>query len=461
MYNYLIQDAHFAADHVKLLVNENATRGSILSTIGKKWLGRLANPDDLVVIYFSTHGSQLDQSTADVNYLIAYDTDQQDLMTSGIAMQDLSRIIKASVHSDRIVFFLDACHSGTVSPEGKAIGGHGGNINADMVVQGTGQLVIASSKPDQISWEEKKPGTNSVFTKYLLEGLRLHGASTKLGEAYAVMKDRVQEEVLREHAVLQTPVMKSKWQGNELVLAVPPTQRRPGLQEEDTTPSAIPSFTLSSSAPAVPKTVAAVVPPIVPVQPAPIAAAVPSVAPPAVHYPNRFALLDSAPPIKWRIETPKSQEDLLNEGDLPGMAKILSSTLSEKLRSQFGQSVVAAGAQIPTRAYASTPNPSTCASLGKYLQSRYIIRIMIDYFQFDMNVLTGNSYKMTVSGAIFDASTGEPIFALKEHTIKETTWIKDQVIGWRAYCNEQLVPHVAKYVFENLRPVIETRTKSR
>ncbi|HND08207.1 MAG TPA: caspase family protein, partial [Candidatus Obscuribacter sp.] len=114
-YNFLVSDGGFKKDHVRLLVNEKATRSNILSTIGDRWLPRLAHPDDLVVVYISSHGSPADLDVGGVNYVVAHDTDTESLYATGLPLQDLMRIIKARVHCDRVVMILDACHSGAAS----------------------------------------------------------------------------------------------------------------------------------------------------------------------------------------------------------------------------------------------------------------------------------------------------------------------------------------------------------
>ena len=230
-YNFLVKEANFSADHVKLLTNEQATRGRILSEIGDKWLPRVANPDDLVLIYFSSHGSASDMDIGGVNYLLAYDSQVDSLFSTGLPMQDLTRIIKGRVHSDRVVLVLDACHSGAADAGAKGLF-RKGNLDADEVAQGTGQLVISSSSPSQVSWESKKY-ENSVFTRCLIESLRKNGAATTLGEAFQNMKDTVQEQVLRERGVMQTPVLKSRWKGNDLKISVPPSNPRPSLAADE------------------------------------------------------------------------------------------------------------------------------------------------------------------------------------------------------------------------------------
>lgn len=226
--NFLIKEKNFAPDHVQLLINEAATRANILSLLGSRWLPRVAEKDDLVVIYFSTHGSPSSLDVGGVNYLVVHDTDPADLFATGIAMQDLARIIKARVHSDRIMLVLDACHSGATGPSaGKSID-RVANIDVEPIVQGTGQLVISSSKPDQRSWESQRYD-GSVFTRYLIDGFRKNGEQTKLGDAYSYLETEVQREVLRDRGVLQTPVMRSKWRGSDLILGAKPAHPSSGL----------------------------------------------------------------------------------------------------------------------------------------------------------------------------------------------------------------------------------------
>ncbi len=225
--DFLIKEKNFAPDHVKLLTDKTATRANILSMLGNKWLPRVAEPDDLVLIYFSGHGSASSLDVGGVNYLVAHDTDINDLYSTAIAMQDLTRIIKERVHSNRIMIVLDACHSGAVASSAKGLA-RPANVDIDPIVQGTGQLVISSSSPDQQSWESTRY-QGSVFTKHLMDGLRKNGKMTSLGDAYNYLDEAVQREVLRDRGMLQNPVMKSRWEGKELVIGVSPASPSPGL----------------------------------------------------------------------------------------------------------------------------------------------------------------------------------------------------------------------------------------
>ena len=230
-YNYLITKGNFAKDHVRLLLNEKATKENILDQLGDSWLPRAALPDDLVVIFISSHGSSSDADIRGVNYVVAHNTNPAKLFTTGIPMQHLADTIRERVHSDRVLVVLDTCHAGGAS-ESKGIVRQA-NADAATIAQGSGQLVICSSDKNQTSWESKQY-PNSVFTRSLIEGLQKQGSSSDVSDVFNFVKDKVQQEVVQERGVLQTPVLESsKWTGKDLVIACQPVRPRPGLPDYD------------------------------------------------------------------------------------------------------------------------------------------------------------------------------------------------------------------------------------
>ncbi|HEY9756595.1 MAG TPA: tetratricopeptide repeat protein [Oculatellaceae cyanobacterium] len=235
--NFLIKDANFAPDHVRVLTDDKATKRGIEEAFGDKWLPRVAGPDDLVVFYFSGHGSPAQADAAGINYLVAYDTDKNSLFSTGISLQAFTKTLKSRVQSDRILLVMDACHSGAATEAESGAKGlfRVNNFSVDEIVQGSGQFVICSSQPNQSSWESKKY-PNGVFTHYLIEGLK---SQKKLGPACEYMKDKVQREVLADRGVLQDPVVGSNWYGEDLIVSAQPSSPVPGLPEDkpQTTPS--------------------------------------------------------------------------------------------------------------------------------------------------------------------------------------------------------------------------------
>ncbi len=225
---FLVTKANFKRDHVRLLLNEQATQRRIIEELGDKFLPRVVGKNDLVVFYFSSHGSpakaddsQKDRMEKAKNYLVAYDTSKTSLFASGINVNDLTQLIKDRVDSDRVVVILDACHSGAADANAKD-GDQGANFNADQLA-GQGQMVICSSKSDERSWESKRYA-NGVFTKHLMEAL---GQKSKLKQAFEYMEQSVSQEVKEDEAARQTPVLKSQWDGADLSLLAQPFKPRP------------------------------------------------------------------------------------------------------------------------------------------------------------------------------------------------------------------------------------------
>lgn len=242
-YNYLITEAHFAPDHVKLLLDKNATRENITTNLGEKWLGKVADKDDLVVVYLSSHGTS---SHSDNNYIVAYETNLNNVIFTGISMQSFTTGINDILKSDRVVVVMDVCHGGAVrtnadmdniarakeEPTKIAIAsadlnGMKGLIRSPEItgknmgnIVGKGQIVLASSEADQVSWESTSY-PNGVFTRRLIEGLRLNGEKTTVLEAFKHMRQKVEQEVLKDRSEIQTPIaVTNSWQGADIPLAI-------------------------------------------------------------------------------------------------------------------------------------------------------------------------------------------------------------------------------------------------
>lgn len=225
-YEYLIDPklGKFQKDHVKLLVDVDATKVNIMDMLGDSFLPHAAQPDDLVVIYLSTHGSPAGADIRGVNYVIAHDTQLHKLFATGIDMKQLLRTIKERVHTNRILLILDTCYSGA----GAGAGGHKGlirtNIDSTAAAQGIGSLVITSSSSDQRAWESDTL-KNSYFTRYLIDSLK-EAQEKPVEMAFSSMKQRVQSAVLKDKGEMQTPVLAGAFSGPSLILSTPASVTR-------------------------------------------------------------------------------------------------------------------------------------------------------------------------------------------------------------------------------------------
>ncbi len=227
-YNYLITEGNFKKDHVLLLLNENATRRNIMSAFGDKFLPSVSREGDLVAIYISTHGTPANKDPGKRNFLIAYDTESDALYETGVDMDEISKRVKEGVRTERVLLVMDTCYSGAGVPGARGVD-DGANFDAKQMDLGNGHLVVTSSSPSERSWESKVT-PNGVFTKYLIQNLRLTKGNVK--NSYDKLKDDVGWEVQNAFNQPQHPQMGGEWKGKELILNAFPTAPRQVLNPD-------------------------------------------------------------------------------------------------------------------------------------------------------------------------------------------------------------------------------------
>jgi tetratricopeptide (TPR) repeat protein len=226
-YNYLVSVAHFSPDHIRMLIDKDATSLNIKSSFGDDWLPKLAEPGDLVVVYISTHGTPASKDRGGKNYIVAYDTNRDHLYSTGVPMDELTDRIKNAVKSDRVLIVMDTCYSG-----GAAASARGGEtpdtFDANKLAQdmGKGRLIISSCSPQQRSWESKNY-QNGVFTRFFLNALKQNHGNIDVRKALDSIKEPVEWEVKRDWDAEQVPQIAGDWQGSDLDIAAKATMPRP------------------------------------------------------------------------------------------------------------------------------------------------------------------------------------------------------------------------------------------
>ncbi len=204
----------FSKDHVRLLVDEQATYNNIKSAIGT-WLRRNARKDDTVVIFFAGHGAIEDNKA----YWVAYNSDIDDLYGTALSNDEVSDMF-GRVEARSLIAFLDSCYSAaTISRSDK---------KRSLVVgdpfqgfKGKGKVIITSSDGKEESLELEKFG-HGVFTYYLIQGLKGQADRNKDGliemdEIWDYIKYRV-TDAARRHGTSQTPILDGSYSAG-IVLA--------------------------------------------------------------------------------------------------------------------------------------------------------------------------------------------------------------------------------------------------
>ncbi len=185
----------FHSENVTVLTDEQATTKAIKNALAD--VAAKAMRDDLVVLYFSTHGSSpsMDNSKVGSGYLITHDTDLGGrLYASAYGMDDLATFIGQKLRAERIVTFLDTCYSGDATKH--IAGAKGLEIDAlseqsiGQIAQGKGSVVITSSSNQELSWETDEK-QNSFFTLYLIESMRSRQGLADIRQLYTDIQRQV------------------------------------------------------------------------------------------------------------------------------------------------------------------------------------------------------------------------------------------------------------------------------
>jgi len=168
----LIAKHQFKAENVFLLLNQEATRESILSLLGD----RLANPemvhkDDRVLVFFAGHGAtrQL-PSGRDLGYIIPVDADLNNYQGRAISMTNFQDIAEA-IPAKHLLFIMDSCYSGLALTRGGPPGP--ANYLREISRRGARQMLTAGGADQQVA--DNGPNGHSVFTWTLLQALQGRG----------------------------------------------------------------------------------------------------------------------------------------------------------------------------------------------------------------------------------------------------------------------------------------------
>ena len=188
--------------------------------------------DDLLLLYFSGHGVRDEQGHL---YLAVRDTERAVLAGTAIEASYVTTRMDRSA-SKRLVLVLDCCHSGAFGLGTKSA--QGSTVGTASAFEGTGRgrVVLTATDSTQYAWEGDQvigDVENSLFTHYMIEGLRTGAADRDEDGRVTVdeLYDYVYDHVLND-TPKQTP---GKWtfgQQGDIVIASNPSASRSRVPPE-------------------------------------------------------------------------------------------------------------------------------------------------------------------------------------------------------------------------------------
>jgi uncharacterized caspase-like protein len=209
------QIGRFSATQVFELTDEHATTSAIkarLNTIATK-----AKSEDIVVIYFSTHGSSRSDDIRQVSYLFTYDTNvssRDDVFGSALPMVEISSIVSSRCLAQRTVLIFDTCHSGAGAAAETLSAGEVGRLR-----EGAGRFVLSSCQANQRSYENAEHG---YFTASLMDRLKQRQGCIRLTDLFAQVRDDVSARVQHEVHKAQEPALYRSENAAEIILGSAP-----------------------------------------------------------------------------------------------------------------------------------------------------------------------------------------------------------------------------------------------
>jgi hypothetical protein len=149
-------------DHIKKMVEENATKEAILQ-VPFAWLQtQNIDDDDIVIFYFSMHGSQiddqypLDEPDRYDEYVVPFDYNADNLSTY-LFDEELSERFD-TLDFNNLVIIFETCNSG-------------GMIDGSADLSGSGRVIMTSCAADESSWPMYL-WRHWMFPHFLFRGLR-------------------------------------------------------------------------------------------------------------------------------------------------------------------------------------------------------------------------------------------------------------------------------------------------
>jgi hypothetical protein len=197
--------------NVTLLTGPDANAAGIRAAM--KSLSQAADSRATVLVYFSGHGGRALENGAWRAYLCPGEADPHHLGRTAISGDEFSALL-AAIPAQRLLVILDACHAAG-SADLKAAGGgllwKAGLADGyyEALSQGSGRVVIASSKEDQASYVRQQ-GDLSLFTWHLCEALG--GRAAVRGDGLIRVLDVFHDvnEAVQAEEPNQVPILKVK-----------------------------------------------------------------------------------------------------------------------------------------------------------------------------------------------------------------------------------------------------------
>lgn len=227
--NALVNTFHFSEENIQLLLDENATRTSIMENYLA--LVNRVEANDRVVIFFAGHGHTLKNPRGETGFLLPADGTLDDLSTL-IRWDDLTRNADL-IAAKHMLFIMDACYGGLAVTRFVPPGSM--RFLRDMLSRYSRQ-VLAAGKADQVVSDSGGPrGGHSILTGHLLDAFEGAASTNENVLTAAGVMAYVYDRVANDQDSRQTPHYGSvAGDGDMVFLPEMPIQQESDIKADNT-----------------------------------------------------------------------------------------------------------------------------------------------------------------------------------------------------------------------------------
>lgn len=211
MKEMLVQTYGFKPENVRLLTDAQATKKALNDALRDNWLPKTARPDDLILVFVSSHGTPSYKDVASRNYVVLHDTDKNNLCSTSLAMEQICKMLRSRCKAKKVLVIADTCYSGGLAMEGDSQV----NLNPDEFVVANSMLVLSSSNVNQKSWESRRY-ENGVFTRQLIESFKKNRHYNHFNQVFEEVQNKTAAEVKEDNKADQVPRLGGIWNASEM-----------------------------------------------------------------------------------------------------------------------------------------------------------------------------------------------------------------------------------------------------
>jgi len=158
----------FKRENIVKLINREATKENIMKAFDK--LRSKAGKEDRVLVFFAGHGITVPLPDGrEKGYILPVDGSQDELITSAIStdqLNEISQLIKAK----HLFFIMDACYGGLIFARAQPLSPSALDYLEVISTRRARKALTAGGRDQTVL--DTGPGGHSVFTYYLIDGLK-------------------------------------------------------------------------------------------------------------------------------------------------------------------------------------------------------------------------------------------------------------------------------------------------